>query len=298
MQDHDELFKELITEFFFEFMDLFFPNIASQLDRTFIEQLDKEVSSVSGSGRKQRADLVRKVWNKQSKGFILIHIEIQSTSQSKFQERMYRYYYAIEEKYRLPVLPIAVLTFKNPKQEQGSSYHGSCAGKRIIHFEFCLIQLNQYNWRSFIATDNPIASALMACMSYDNQERPEVKLECLRHLVRCETEWNRKSITQRFVDAYLKLNRAENECFQKRLSELNPREETKIMAYITSWEQQGIEIGLRRLVVSQLTRKFGSLPTSLIRKIEALSEEQLSNLGGDLLDFCEMQQLLDWLKTK
>jgi hypothetical protein len=321
MRDHDELFKELLTEFFFEFMDLFFPNIASQLDRTFVEQLDKEVSSVSGSGRKQRADLVRKVWNKTSKGFIVIHIEIQSTAQLKFQERMYRYYYAIEEKYRLPVLPIAILTFQNPKQEQASSFHGFCAGKRIVDFEFCLIQLNQYNWRSFIAKDTPAASALMACMLYDNQERPEVKLECLRQLVRCKLEKERELIIQKFIDAYLQLNNDEKAIFNRKLADTNALEDQKIMGYITSWQKEGMEIGRAeglaegltkglvegrsegrteascKIVLKVLTRLHGTLPADLSDEIKSLSEEKLNRLSDDFFDLKTIQDLITWLQT-
>ena len=34
--DHDRLFKELLTTFFFEFLDLFFPRLAAQIDRESI----------------------------------------------------------------------------------------------------------------------------------------------------------------------------------------------------------------------------------------------------------------------
>ncbi|WP_017652962.1 hypothetical protein [Fortiea contorta] len=39
MIDHDCLFKELISTFFVEFLDLFLPQVASQIDRDSIQFL-------------------------------------------------------------------------------------------------------------------------------------------------------------------------------------------------------------------------------------------------------------------
>lgn len=47
MIDHDRLFKELLTTFFREFLDCFFPHIANALDPNFIrytvELLDQKI---------------------------------------------------------------------------------------------------------------------------------------------------------------------------------------------------------------------------------------------------------------
>jgi len=43
MIDHDRLFKELLTAFFWEFIDLFLPEVAVYLDRDSITFVDKEI---------------------------------------------------------------------------------------------------------------------------------------------------------------------------------------------------------------------------------------------------------------
>ena len=43
MIDHDRLFKELLTTFFVEFIELFLPDVAAYLEGDSIEFLDKEV---------------------------------------------------------------------------------------------------------------------------------------------------------------------------------------------------------------------------------------------------------------
>ncbi|HYM00267.1 MAG TPA: flagellar assembly protein H, partial [Blastocatellia bacterium] len=42
MIDHDRLFKELISTFFIEFLDLFLPEVCSYIDAGSLEFLDKE----------------------------------------------------------------------------------------------------------------------------------------------------------------------------------------------------------------------------------------------------------------
>ena len=43
MIDRDRLFKELLSTFFLEFLDLFFPNITSYLESETLTFIDKEV---------------------------------------------------------------------------------------------------------------------------------------------------------------------------------------------------------------------------------------------------------------
>jgi hypothetical protein len=43
MIDHDRLFKELISTFFIEFLELFFPQVLAYTDTSSIEFLDKEI---------------------------------------------------------------------------------------------------------------------------------------------------------------------------------------------------------------------------------------------------------------
>ena len=41
--DHDRLFKELLTTFFLDFLEVFCPELAKYLDQGSLEFLDKEV---------------------------------------------------------------------------------------------------------------------------------------------------------------------------------------------------------------------------------------------------------------
>ena len=57
MIDHDRLFKELLTTFFVEFLELFLPEVLAYLERDSIQFLDKEVFTDVTVGERYEADL-------------------------------------------------------------------------------------------------------------------------------------------------------------------------------------------------------------------------------------------------
>ena len=60
--DHDRYFKELISNFFLEFVDLFLPDMSAYLDRDFaIVQMDKEIFTDIKLGDRHEVDLLMKV---------------------------------------------------------------------------------------------------------------------------------------------------------------------------------------------------------------------------------------------
>jgi hypothetical protein len=67
--DHDRLFKELLTTFFVEFIELFFPKLAAVLDRDSITFLDKEIFISLFDGKEYEADIVARVRFAETEGF-------------------------------------------------------------------------------------------------------------------------------------------------------------------------------------------------------------------------------------
>lgn len=59
--------------------------------------------------------------------------------------------------------------------------------------------------------------------------------------------------------------------------------------------QEGIEEGGSRVLIRQLSRKFGTLNPAIINKIGSLSLEQLEELGEAILDFGSIQEVEAWL---
>lgn len=87
--NHDRLFKELLTEFFGDFIDLFLPQMAAYMERTSLVFLDKEIFTDLTSGETHEADLVVRARFRGQESFFLIHVEHQAQPQPDFGRRMF-----------------------------------------------------------------------------------------------------------------------------------------------------------------------------------------------------------------
>lgn len=183
MIDHDRLFKELITTFFWEFLELFLPYVLQYVEKDSLTFLSQEVFIDVTEGEKREVDLLAKVKFQGEDSFFLIHIENQAYSQAEFNRRMFHYFARLDEKYRLPIYPVVIFSFDEPLREESEQYSVSFPDRHVLDFSFVSIQLNSLNWRDFLQQPNPVASALMAKMNIATSDRPKVKLECLRMLV-------------------------------------------------------------------------------------------------------------------
>lgn len=302
--DHDRFFKELLTTFFFELLELFFPKIAAALDHGSIEFLPQEVYVDPLKGEKYRADIVVKARYKADRGaaFLVVHVEHQSTAPSGFGERFYRYHAAISARHGLPVYPIVIYSHDAPRKKQHDTYKIDFPDGMVLLFRYRVVQLNRLPWRKFVNQHNPIASALMSKMKIAPRDRPRVKVQCLRLLVTMKLDPARKYLIGAFVDAYLRLNEEESRRFQRAVekAELLPGEKEEIVEYVTSWEEKGREIGrkeglqqgmqqgavriLRDLLLDVLTTRFGSVDTSVVDRIHAIdSNDELRRLHHQAL---------------
>ncbi|NCJ06716.1 DUF4351 domain-containing protein, partial [Synechococcales cyanobacterium C] len=62
--------------------------------------------------------------------------------------------------------------------------------------------------------------------------------------------------------------------------------------------EEGREEGERLLVLRLLSRRVGELPQEARSQVEALSLEQLENLGEALLDFTSLADLEAWIANQ
>ena len=180
MTDHDGLFKKLLRTFFLEFVDVFLPEMAEYLERDAIEFLDKEVFPELDDKSSRRADLVAKARFQGQELFFLIHIESQAARRPRFNRRMFFYTAWLDKTFDLPVYPIALLTWDKPQTPDTGQFKVEFPDRRVLEFNYAVIQLNQLNWRDYRRRDNPAASALMAKMGVQPEERGKVMLACLR----------------------------------------------------------------------------------------------------------------------
>jgi flagellar biosynthesis/type III secretory pathway protein FliH len=165
-----------------------------------------------------------------------------------------------------------------------------------------------------VNTLNPVASALMAKMKIARQDRPKVKAECLRLLVKLNLDAARTQLISGFVDTYLRLEGAEEQLFAQAVAQFVSPEKEQAMEIVTSWMEKGIEQGFekgmekgieqgregeaRHFALRLAERKFGSLPETMKARITALSTSQLEELGLELLTLNSVDALNVWLDTQ
>ena len=293
--DHDQLFKLLLTEFFTEFVALFFPVLAAQIEPDSLEFLDKELFTDIAAGSSHEADIIVKARVRGSEAFFIIHVEAQSTSDTNFGERMFLYFARLYEKYRLPIYPIVLFSYDTPHKAAAFRHTVRVADLLTLNFRYRVIQLNRLSWRKFMRQDNPIAGALMAKMRIAPKDRPKVKLACLTLLGGLPLNEAQQRLLSVFVDTYLRLTPGEEQAYRRELAKLGPQEEKQTMVLTTSWEQQGMQREAVNITSRQLARRFGPLTADMQVRLDVMAKEKLEMLALELLDFTNIGQVQAWL---
>ncbi|MBD2249425.1 Rpn family recombination-promoting nuclease/putative transposase [Nostoc sp. FACHB-888] len=275
MIDHDRLFKELLSTFFVEFLDLFLPQVVSQIDRDSIQFLPQEIFTDVTSGEKKEIDLLAQCRFEQQDTCFLIHVENQSYTETAFAKRMFKYFARLHEKYDLPIYPVVVFSFDEPKRAEPQNYRVIFGDFKVVEFQFAAIQLNRLSWRDFLTQSNPVAAALMSKMNIRREERPQVKAECLRLLATLKLDPARMQLISGFVDTYLRLDDTEKQVFQAAISTMGLDEQEEIMEIVTSWQQEALE-----KVAVNLLRE--GIAAEVIVRVTGLTVEQVQQLQAQL----------------
>ena len=277
---HDQLFKELIHIFFKEFLEAFFPEVHHHIDFSSIKPLSEEVFTDLFEGESRKADIVIETKLKNMDTIIIIHVEPQSYGQRNFHERMYLYYSLLYNKYRKPILPIAIFSYDEIRTEK-NEFKIQFPFFHVLTFNFLILELKKTNWRNYIQTNNPVAAALLSKMGYTREERIQVKKEFLRMIAKMELNPAKMRYIIGFFENYLTLNQHEEEVLMKEIKQYN--ESREIPHLPISWEEKGREEGIRqgkREVALEMLKEGASI--DFIVKVTQLSRETIKKLRKTL----------------
>ncbi len=319
--DHDRFFKELLRVCFADFLDLFLPEVLRYLDVKSLEFIEQESFSEITESQKRSVDLLVKARFRGQPTYFLIHVEVQADKRGWSGKRMF-YYFAVQTyKHDLPVYPIAIFSWDNPRTPESGQYTVEFPDRCVLEFNFAVIQLNRLDWRDYLKRDNPAASALMAKMGVKPEDRPKVRAACLGMIVRLNLPEKKWRLIMRFIDAYLPLSAAQKEEFDQEVKRFRPKEREVAMEYITSWEREGIEKGRvegrlegklegrlegklegrlegkLEAAICLLARQVGQISDSATKRIRRLSPEKVDALLNALLNFKSKADLNRWLRT-
>ncbi|MDQ0254436.1 hypothetical protein J2S74_001815 [Evansella vedderi] len=145
--DHDRLFKELIETFFKEFIQLFFPKVYEYLEFDQVRFLSEELFTDVTEGDKFRLDLVVEMKWKGEPSLIIVHVEPQSYYQDTFNERMFIYFSRLYQKYRRKILPIAIFSY-DEKRDEPTTFQIDFPFFTPLDFRYLTVELNKENWRN------------------------------------------------------------------------------------------------------------------------------------------------------
>ncbi|MHC5748395.1 MAG: RpnC/YadD family protein [Nostoc sp.] len=280
--EYDSPWKQILQLYFEEFMLFFFPQAHREIDWTRQpEFLDKELEQVVrdaelGKRLAERKVKIYRIGGEES--WILIHLEIQSQSESDFSERMFIYNYRIYDRYKRSVASLAVLGDEQVNWRPNQFGYELFGTK--VEFQFPIVKLLDYQQRQseLEASRNPLATVVMAHLAAlqtlsDRLERKQQKLSLVRRLYQQGFEREDVLNLLAFVDWVLTLP---SDLEGEFLFEVEQLEAEQRMQYVTSFERSGIRLGLLEGIELGLKLRFGTVGLSLLPSISTIEDvEQL-----------------------
>jgi hypothetical protein len=280
--EYDSPWKQILQLYFEDFMQFFFPQAHREIDWTRQpEFLDKELEQVVRDAElgKRLADKLVKIYRiGGEESWILIHLEIQSQSESDFSERMFIYNYRIYDRYKRSVASLAVLGDEHINWRPNRFGYELFGTK--VEFQFPIVKLLDYQQRQseLEASRNRMATVVMAHLAAlqtksDRLQRKQQKLSLVRRLYQQGFEREDVLNLLAFVDWVLTLPQDLEREF---LFEVEQLEAEQRMQYVTSFERSGIEKGkleaLLKGIALGLKLKFGETGQNLLPEIESIQD--------------------------
>lgn len=313
--DYDSPWKEAIERYFADFLHFYFPAAHAQVDwsqpHEFLDQELRAVVQDAELGKRFVDKLVRVIRQGGQPEWIYLHIEIQGDAQPTFAERMFVYHYRLYDRYRQPIVSLAVLADDRPHWRPDSFQYASCGCSLCLQFPVAKL-LDWIGSEARLADNgNPFALVTLAHLMTrdtcdDAHARYAAKSRIARMLYR--RDWDRQQVINLFkvIDWMMRLP-ADLSCQFRR--DLETLEKESRMPYVTSIEQlaaeegfhkgmqqgmqQGMEQGRIEARLQMLRRvmslRFGELPPWVDDKLRDASDSDMDSwteaaLSADAID--------------
>jgi uncharacterized protein DUF4351 len=306
MSRHDQRFKELLRNFFPDFLRLAVPEAARRLDLAHLKFNDKEFFTNRPEGNRRELDLLAEARVRgRNRGTLLVHVEIERQARHQSAVRLHRYFGQVYAHYGLPTLSILLYLQGGPPGVHRVRLDYLVLGERRGTFTYTAFGLSGSKAEEYLERPEPLAWALAALMRPERLSRPELKLACLRRIARAELDDSRRFLLVHCVQFYLELSPGESaEYASLEVSQRN--EEVKTMAtnwverlenkYLREGRKQGREEGraegIRKILLRQLALRFGPLPVTVRREVEAISSvERLNRLAEQVVTARSLEEM-------
>ncbi len=309
--DYDGAWKEALRVHFRELLESYFPAAATTIDWQYpLHWSDKELSQILGhTGQRNRTVdmLVQVQLRSGGPQWVLLHLEIQTSYEADFAERLALYNSGLFWIFKQRVVTLAVLADLREGWLPNEDKFQLADFESLTRFPVCkLIDRLRADWRDNYSLPVQIARAQIEALrtAGDPEGRYQAKWQLVRNLY--GLGYNADDVRElfRLIDWMMHLRDDLSERFKHDLDQL---EESLQMPYVTSVERlakaegraegkvEGKAEGGATVLLKQLAKLCGPLPEDTRQQIQRLSIEQQAMLGEALLDFHSLADLHDWL---
>lgn len=216
--------------------------------------------------------------------WVLIHLEVQSQTETLFAERMFRYHTRLYDQHRHRVASFAILGDERPNWRPESFRYGLLGTE--VSLTFPAAKLLDYDEAILEASTNPFATVVLAhraaqATRHDPERRAVFKFNLTRRLYRLGYSRDEVIRLYRFIDWLLQLPPGLE---SRVLAQIKAFEEENAMPYVTYPERVGLEQGLAQgvaqgmldSIATVLEVKFGDAGLALLPEIRQITgPEQL-----------------------
>lgn len=293
MEDHDQRLKTLFQSFFAELLELFWSKWAKRLDARKPEWLDKEVFPNPPDGHRRVLDLLAKVPIQPGVGplpgnpkelLALVHVEIDSSERTTVaKEQLWQAYSHLRGKYRMPVLPVAVYLNVGLEGIGVDEYTETFDDLEVVRFHYLYAGLRGLDGLEYLKGQNLLGVGLSSLMKVPADRAPELGATAIDRIAQSELDDERKYMLAECVEAYLPLDAAGRQQFEKLIGSSDFKG-AKVMNKTS--RELGREEGRReatqesaqRFLSELLEERFGTISEAVRSRLRTVTDEEASRL--------------------
>lgn len=302
---HDQLFKDLLRAFFFDFLALFLPQSAAGIDPETIRFIDPQTFTDLPHGRLRIADLVATVQNTEGlPEIVVVHTEIQSVLDDEFGYRMWEYNALLRLRTRRPVISIALLPFTARGAIGLQRYTETLLGQEYTLVEYWQIGLAGLEASDYLHASSVLGPTLAALMRPGAGGKLDLKLAIVERLWASGLDEAHLLLAVNFLETYLELDNVEQVAYQERMqaegaSGMELSELTWADKLLRKGREEGREEGelrAKREIVTRVARsKFGTIPDDLDTRLSGADVATLDRLVDRVVLVTTLDEFLEGL---
>lgn len=259
-----------------------------------------EITSREPRGVRREMDLLAEVSAREKNLRVLLHVEVEAKASAAMAKRLWKYYMQLRLRHDLLVLSI-LINLKGGKAGIQQEVLAEGFEPETARFRYRAFSLSGCLAEDYLSLAQPLAWALAALMRRGRWSRAEHKMECLRRIATNRLEPDRSWLLVNWVGTYLQFKGRDAAAFE-RLLDLPANREVKAMQmtwaeqmeakYEAKYTRKGSLEALRRVVLRLLDRRFGQVPETVRRRVEAIdSTEPLNELAEKVLEARSIEEM-------